>query len=116
MARQVTSPVRSVGMAAIVLIAVGLARAPSLVAQGPGSIQVSATVISGAPAREAAQLVQRQAQILATARVTSMPAIRQRLDTPGRLAVVTSERISVLSAGRPNGRDEVRVTVEFAGN
>ena len=115
MARQVTSPARSIRLALIALIGVGMAWAPSLLAQGP-SVRVSATVISGAPAREAAQLVQSQAQHLATAPVPSQREVRQRLDTPGRLAVVTSERIAVVAAGRPSGSDEVRVTVEFAGN
>ena len=116
MARQVTSPVRSIRLALIALIGVGMAWAPSLRAQGPSSVRVSATVISGAPAREAAQLVQRQAQHFATAPVPSQREVRQRLDTPGRLAVVTSERIAVVAAGRPSGSDEVRLTVEFAGN
>lgn len=115
MARKMSQLLHAAVLAATMTAAASTLRAPSLLAQNTATVQVSATVVSVAPAREAALEVQSQALRFASVVQTQQQG-SQRLSTASRIAQVSTERKKVAGLGRPEETDQLRVTVEYAAN
>lgn len=115
MARKMSQLLRAAVLAAIMTAAASTLRAPTLVAQNTATVQVSATVVSVAPAREAAMQVQSQALRSASV-VHTQHQGSQRVSTASGIAQVSTERKKAAGLGRPEETDELRVTVEYAAN
>lgn len=115
MARKMSQLLRAAVLAAMITAAASTLRAPSLVAQNTATVQVSATVVSVAPAREAALEAQSQALRLASV-VQTQHQGSQRVSTASRIAQVSTERLRAAGTGRPEEPEAFQVTVEYAAN
>lgn len=111
MAPRSIGKIRGIGFATILVLGLGLSRTPSLLAQSPASIQVSATVISVSPALEAIQQVRAHAQRLASLPVTAQRALPERSSTSDRLI-----QLRTVAGGRGETPDQTRMLLEYAGN